>query len=207
MTGITIETLISGYRGLFDVAVKNVSEDTYGVIEEKLCKKLWSGESVYWDAELLVAARHCKRFVRKMEEPIHYEVTEQDLLVIEELQKMLKEKLGKKGIVIEVNPSSNTAIADIDIPEENQFYQMNRLNHEQNLIVCVNSDDPAVFNTNVSNELAYIYYGMLDRNVSRDAALHWIERIRTNGLNSSFIHHRESEEVLVQNLRNLLNKI
>ena len=42
------------------------------------CEKLWHGEKVIWDARLLAAARHCKKFVKEMERPIHYEVTEQD---------------------------------------------------------------------------------------------------------------------------------
>lgn len=106
-----------------------------------------------------------------------------------------------------MNPSSNTAIADLDILYENQFYQLNQLNDEQNMIVCINSDDPAVFNTSVSNELAYIYYGMLEKGISREAALFWIDRVRRNGLNSSFIHHEESDLALVRNLTELIQRI
>lgn len=182
-------------------------EKTAAVVEENLCAKLFGGEKIVWDARLLAAARHCKKFVKEMERPIHYEVTEQDILIVEELQKILKKKLGRKGIVIEVNPSSNTAIADLDVTEENQFYQINRINDEENLLVCINSDDPSVFNTNVSNELAYIYYGMLEQNISRESVLLWIDRIRKNGLNSSFIHHPETDELLVNRLFKLLGEI
>ena len=142
-----------------------------------------------------------------MERPVHYEITEQDLLIIEEVQKILKKKLGRKGIILEVNPSSNTAIADLDVVEANQLYQINQINDEQNVIVCINSDDPAVFNTNVSNELAYIYYGMLEQNISRESALLWIDRIRRNGLDSSFIRHRESDEMLVKKLNELIKSM
>ncbi len=142
-----------------------------------------------------------------MDRPIHYEITEQDLLIVEELQKILKKKLGRKGIVLEVNPSSNTAIADLDVVEANQLYQMNQINNAQNVIVCINSDDPAVFNTNVSNELAYIYYGMLEQNISREAALLWIDRLRRNGMDSSFIHHKESDELLVRKLNELIESM
>ena len=139
-----------------------------------------------------------------MEQPIHYEITEQDFFIIEALQQMLKKKLGREGIVIEVNPSSNTTIADLDNFRENQFYQMNKANDGQNFIICINSDDPAVFNTNVSNELAYIYYGMLEQNINREAALLWIDQIRKNGLESSFIRHQESDEILLKNLSDLI---
>lgn len=142
-----------------------------------------------------------------MERPVHYEITEQDLVIIEQLQKIMKKKLGKKGIVIEVNPSSNTAIANLDTVGENQLYQLSRMEDEDNVIVCINSDDPAVFNTNVSNELAYIYYGMLEKNISREAALRWIDRVRVNGLNSSFIRRQEPDEILFEKLENLIGQL
>ena len=119
----------------------------------------------------------------------------------------MKKKLGRKGIIIEVNPSSNTAIAGLDVVEENQLYQMNQINDVQNVIVCINSDDPAVFNTNVSNELAYIYYGMLEQNISREAALQWIDRLRRNGMDSSFIHHQEPDELLLKKLDELIESM
>lgn len=108
---------------------------------------------------------------------------------------------GREGIGIEI------LIADLDVVEANQLYQMNQIHDTQNVIVCINSDDPAVFNTNVSNELAYIYYGMLEQNISREAALLWIDRIRKNGLDSSFIHHRESDELLVKRLEELIKSM
>lgn len=200
--GISIEILIAGYHRLFGVGEKD-----YKTVEKEFCQRLCSGKKIHWSPLLLSAARHCKKFVKEMERPVHYEITEQDLLIIEELQNILKGKLGRKGIVLEVNPSSNTAIADLDVVEANQLYQMNQIYDAQNVIVCINSDDPAVFNTNVSNELAYIYYGMLEQNISREAALLWIDRIRKNGLDSSFIHRRESDELLVKKLDELLKRM
>lgn len=206
--GIGIELLIAGYHRLFCNQRSDFeSEENVVMLEQNLCQKLLHNERILWDAELLAAARHCKRFVKEMERPVHYEVTEQDILIVEELQKILRKKLGKKGIVIEVNPSSNMAIADLDVLKDNQFYQMNGINDEQNVIACINSDDPAVFNTNVSNELAYIYYGMMEQNISREAALSWIDRIRENGINSSFIHHQETDRLLIEGLFDLIEKM
>lgn len=203
--GIAIEILIAGYHRLFvspETDCKSIEK-----IEKEFCERLCSGKRIHWDPMLLAVARHCKKFVKEMERPVHYEVTEQDLLIVEELQKILKEKLGRKGIVLEINPSSNTAIGDLDVVGVNQLYKMNQINDAQNVIVCINSDDPAVFNTNVSNELAYIYYGMLEQNISREAALLWIDRIRRNGLNSSFIHRQESDEQLMKKLNELIESM
>ncbi len=200
--GIALELLISGYHRLFVF-----QDQAYERVKKEFCSKVCAGKKIHWDSALLAAARHCIQFVKEMERPIHYEITEQDLLIVEELQKILKKKLGRKGIIIEVNPSSNTAIAGLDVVEENQLYQMNQINDVQNVIVCINSDDPAVFNTNVSNELAYIYYGMLEQNISREAALQWIDRLRRNGMDSSFIHHQEPDELLLKKLDELIESM
>lgn len=200
--GIALELLILGYHRLFAF-----QDQEYEEVEKEFCSKVCAGKKIHWNSVLLGAARHCKQFVKEMERPIHYEITEQDLQIVEELQKILKKKLGRKGIILEVNPSSNTAIADLDVVRENQLYQMNQINDTQNVIVCVNSDDPAVFNTNVSNELAYIYYGMLERNINREAALQWIDRLRMSGMDSSFIHHQESDELLLRKLDELIESM
>ncbi len=205
--GIRIELLIDGYHQLFRDSENDFESVEWMSVEENLCRKLRAQERIDWNPSLLAAARHCKIFVGKMERPIHCEVTEQDLLIIEELQEIMKRKLGRKGIVVEVNPSSNTAIADLEVLEDSQFYQMNQMNGDQNVIVCINSDDPAVFNTNVSNELAYIYYGMLEKGISREMALLWIERVQKNGMNSSFIRREESDEAFVKKLVELTQKM
>jgi hypothetical protein len=102
--GIATELLIDGYRKLFSFKTDIISCDAFVMAERELCRKLADEEPIQWRPELVTAARHCKVFVKKMEKPIHCEITQQDILIIEELQKILKKKLGQKGIVLEVNP-------------------------------------------------------------------------------------------------------
>ena len=59
-------------------------------------------------------------------------------------------------------------------------------------MITVNSDDPAVFNTNVENEMAYIYYAADELGYSKSEILEWIERIRNQGMEASFIKHEKS---------------
>nr|WP_225893758.1 hypothetical protein [Clostridium botulinum] len=107
---------------------------------------------------------------------------------------MLK-KVGSKGIVVETNPTSNTAIGQI----ENifQHYILN-LNHHglkdieqcNDLMVTINTDDPSVFNTNINNEFAYIFYSLKEKGYNTSQILYWIDQVREVGLNSSFIETR-----------------
>ena len=155
----------------------------------------------------MAMARHCKKFLSQMERPIHYEVTEQDIQITETLQKILRQKLSRKGIVVEVNPSSNVAIGEVDKITDHQIYQLNRLGGEDNVMVCVNSDDPTVFHTNVSNELAYIYYGMLYNGVSREIALEWIDKVRECGIKSSFLQGEDTDQQVYDRLEKLVEAL
>ncbi len=52
-----------------------------------------------------------------------------------------------------------------------------------------------------------IYYGMLEQNISREAALLWIDRLRMSGMDSSFIYHMEPDEQLVKRLNELIERM
>ena len=51
-----------------------------------------------------------------------------------------------------------------------------------------NTDDPIVFNTSIDNELAYIYYLLVHKKYKKERVLKWIDKIRENSLESSFIN-------------------
>ena len=106
--------------------------------------------------------------------------------------------------MVEVNPSSNVAIGEMDKITDNQIYCLNSPDGEENVMVCINSDDPTVFHTNVSNELAYIYYGMLCHSVSRERALAWIDKVRDCGMKSSFLQGEETEQQVYDRLEEML---
>lgn len=173
------------------------------------CREVREGacEEILWNGEKIALARHCKKFLTEMECPIHYEVTKQDIQITEMLQKILCQKLSRKGIVVEVNPSSNVAIGEVDKITDHQIYKLNRPGGEDNVMVCINSDDPMVFHTNVSNELAYIYYGMLNNDVSRETALAWIDRIRECGVQSSFLQGEDTDQQIYDNLEKILKRL
>lgn len=203
--GLTTSVLIDGYLELFkrkhDDVCKNANRESF-------CKAVKSDEPMVWNSEKLFIARHCKNYLVKMNEPIHFAISEQDIDIIKQLQKIVKANVSKAGIVIEVNPSSNTAIGDMDTLSENQIYDVNNFrNAGNNILVCINSDDPSVFNTNVTNELAYTYYGLVDKNVSKEEALSWIEKLRATGMDSSFIKRKESDEQILKKLKCLIDTI
>ena len=151
---------------------------------------------INWDEQMLANAAHCKCFLLSMRYPIELEVTKEEIKWIEHLQRLVVEKVSQSGIVVETNPTSNTAIGEIEHIFEHYIHQLNgrslydHSHKEAGAMVTINTDDPIVFNTNISNEYAYIFYSLQEKGVPRDSILQWINRVRENGMNSSFIHSR-----------------
>lgn len=205
---ISLQILTEGYLKMFDT--EPVSYDKCKQAEDiGFCKEVREGacDEILWNGEKIALARHCKKFLTEMECPIHYEVTGQDIQITEMLQKMLCQKLSRNGIIVEVNPSSNVAIGEVDKITDHQIYKLNRPGGEDNVMVCINSDDPMVFHTNVSNELAYIYYGMLTSDVSRETALRWIDGIRECGIQSSFLQGEDTAQQIYDKLEIMLERL
>ena len=207
--GISLQVLTEGYLKTFERS----SDEFYNKCREAdkigFCSAVQEDkcDDIVWSGEKIALARHCRKFLVQMERPINYEVTEQDMQITKTLQTILRQKLSRSGIVVEVNPSSNVAIGEIDKITDNQIYQLNKPGGENNVMVCINSDDPTVFHTNVSNELAYIYYGMLYNAFSREAALEWIDKVRECGMKASFVQIEESDQEVYDMLERIINKI
>ncbi len=203
--GLTVSVLIDGYLKLFSKKNENVCKKENW---ENFCSRVINDEPIIWNANKLYLARHCKSFLIRMNEPIHFEVTEQDIEISKYLQKIVKYNISKAGIVIEINPTSNISISNIDNLTENHIYSINNFVYDAtNIIACINTDDPSIFNTNVSNELAYVYYGLLEKRVSKEDALKWIDKLRENGISSSFIKRDDTDDKILYKLNKLIESI
>lgn len=206
--GISLPILTEGYLKMFDT-----SDDNYDKCKEAedigFCREVREGAcgEILWNGKKIALAQHCRKFLSEMERPINYEVTKQDIQITETMQKILRQKLSAKGIVVEVNPSSNMAIGEVDKITDHQIYKLNRPGGKDNVMVCINSDDPTVFHTNVSNEMAYIYYGMLYNGLNRETALEWIDKVRECGIKSSFLQGEDTDQQIYDKLEDLVDAL
>ncbi|MCL9660472.1 hypothetical protein L2089_07225 [Paenibacillus hunanensis] len=146
--------------------------------------------------DCLYESYHSQSTLKKMNDPIYVTNNQIEKMMLVDMQNYLVHKISVAGIVIEVNPSSNEAIGEIDSVFGNQLFRLQSANNVDltNVLVNINSDDPMIFNTNVSNELVYIYYGMLQQGISRETALEWIDKLRQSGMNTSFIRNGRSRK-------------
>lgn len=182
-------------------------EDTK--IIERLCPHAANSYNRFWDSNKLNHAYHCKCYLEKLNEPIYVDTSgvEKDIAI--DIQRYLIEKIAQKGIVIEVNPTSNNAIGEINSLFDNQLFQINKPQNESmnNVLTSINSDNPIVFNTNVSNEIGYIYYGMLNKGISKELALQWVDKVRKTGMETSFIRSNTTDEEYIRHLDTLLKAL
>ena len=81
-------------------------------------------------------------------------------------------------LVIEVNPSSNLFIADLESPLDQPRFHLRPVvpNEHRVLPVCISTDDPLLLDTTLDDEVAYAWAGMMvGGTVSAAHARAWIE--------------------------------
>ncbi|MGW9017798.1 hypothetical protein [Priestia megaterium] len=204
LNGLDVYKLWNNYKKKFDYpseinkSLKNCSKTQCPMLNQESNKS--------WDKDILRYAQHCSYYNEQLNKPLQIEINNEEITIIESIQNFVKEKISKEGIVVETNPSSNIAIGELEHIFEHYIHNLNPVGSESNSIkVTINTDDPIVFNTNISNEYAYIFYSLIEKGFSREQAILWIDKIRNNGITSSFIETREVDNfTLGGEIRNIL---
>lgn len=161
-----------------------------------------------WTEEKLLMTNYCPLFENKYSKIELVSVQGDDAEVYKALQNYLIDKVEKRGIYIEENPTSNLTIGDFSYMKQHPIFNLNsRMGEGHNVFVTVNSDDPAVFNTNVENELAYIYYAAEAQGEAKSDVLEWIDKIRQYGMDASFIQNEKSAEQILAEIQRILWEI
>lgn len=201
--------LLQSYEGLFSKAHFPVNYkqciDGCEKEDQKQCPLL---KAPLTSVEDILTAYHCYHYTKHMNEPIHYHLPPQEILILKELQAMLQQYISKRGVIVEINPSSNVVIGNMDTIHQHPVYQLSSYHCDyKNIMICINSDDPGVFQTNTANELGIAYMGMIERGIGRESCLDWIERLRKSGIRGSFIRRNDSDKELLQELDQLIKAL
>ncbi|MGL5646332.1 MAG: hypothetical protein ACRDDY_00655 [Clostridium sp.] len=193
---INIPKLYDMYRNLFSKEVSGEDEKIYENIDDFI--KTYSFKDL----------KKNQYIKEKMDEPIYVEINEIEIDIIKEMQRILIEQIAEKGIVVEINPSSNTSIGEFNSVLENHSMNLNKIEEmdAKNVIITINSDDPMLFNTTLSNEYAYIYYSQLNKGLSKEKILFWIDKIRKYSIDTSFVERKISDEKYLEYLEKVLEK-
>lgn len=207
---ITVKMLYQAYKRKFGIdhaqsaAKLNESDDSQQELSHGMSENCSECQKVFcdrWDQEKLLMTNYCPMFIQKYEQVELIPVTKDEIKVYQKLQEYLIRKVEGKGIYLEVNPTSNLTIGDFSQINQHPIFRLSDIHEsdEKHVMVTINSDDPAVFNTNIENELAYIYYAAEELGYSKSETLEWIDRIRQQGLDASFVKNEKNvAQILVE---------
>lgn len=194
ISGIDVYTLWRVYQDKFKLYEESCDHNEKCNSQCSILKKLNSSEEKWGYNELLMS-HFCPCFYEIYHKPIFVQMNT-NVEFYKELQNSLIKKAERMGVYVETNPTSNAAIGDIPSILEHPIIRLNNRGlsipniSKSCVLVSINSDDPIVFSTHVENELAYIYYSLLNAGCKREEALEWIDKIRRHGIDSSFIKNK-----------------
>lgn len=220
---LTLEILYEAYLKKFRLWHDNIFENMreyckdnnkQGCVENThFCKYYNSKENVeqHWNVDKVLCAYFCPVYYQRMRQSIVIHVDQEKYSLYKQVQEEILRIIAQKGIFVEVNPTSNTAIGENR--ELFMHHVLNLNNHglvdedPHEVMVTINSDDPLIFSTNCENEMAYIYHALLSKGYSRERVIKWIDKVREYGLSSSFVKDIRTREKLIRELEIVLGEI
>lgn len=220
LKGLNVYMLYDAYISKFDENkindkyIQSMEDNEYcgsGCVANVFCQNVNNIHRQSWDKEKIAHSKHCEQYLRKMKEPIEVVIDEEDLELFKFIQNEVKKKVSREGIIIETNPTSNRSIGELDSIFEHYINNLNNVDKydDDNIMVSINTDDPCVFNTNINNEYAYIFYSLLKKGYDRNTCLEWIDKIRSIAIEQSFIKTRKisKKEELSDEIDEIIKKL
>lgn len=214
---INVRMLYSAYKAKFSCNHAEIAEKSrcchmdeqyrfckWDEVGEKKGEKNKEG----WNVNRILLTNYCPVFTKRNRVEL-ITVKMADLELFQSLQEYLVRKVEKKGVYIETNPTSNLTIGDFEQMTRHPIFSLNQNSRAlpNHTMITINSDDPLVFNTNVENEFAYIYYAAEAEGMSKEEILEWIDRIRVHGLNSSFVQVEKEKLQILQEIERIIKVI
>lgn len=119
--------------------------------------------------------------------------------VLTDIQASVRQKLGARGIAVEVNPSSNLLIGDFtDLTRHPlwRLYPPKASAGASPVSICIGSDDPLTFATCLPEEYQFVFDALLLAGLSDEEALDWVDRVRRSGLEHRFTNAGAPDDLL-----------
>jgi hypothetical protein len=129
--------------------------------------------------------------------------------VLAELQCGIRRKFAEYGIAVEVNPTSNLLIGDLQDLGNHPLWRLRppRGNGDSPPVsVCIGSDDPLTFATSLREEYQFLHDAMTLAGLSEEEARFWLEGVRSCGLENRFTVPRQGRWA-INELRNIADAV
>jgi hypothetical protein len=108
---------------------------------------------------------------------------------LDRIGESLRAEIGRRGLAIEINPTSNLLIGDLSDLEHHPLWRISRpLSQDPaaRLAVTIGSDDPLIFNSSLPMEYQRLYDALVLAGLSDAQALQWLDGVRQTGLQRRF---------------------
>jgi adenosine deaminase len=108
---------------------------------------------------------------------------------LERISASLRAEIGRRGLAIEINPTSNLLVGDLGDLENHPLWRMSPPRASRStprLAVTVGSDDPLVFNSSLPMEYQLLFDSLLLAGLTDAEALEWLDRVRRTGMERRF---------------------
>ena len=105
------------------------------------------------------------------------------------LQRELRRNIGRLGVTVEITPSSNLMVANLGFMQEHPIWKLMPVHAGDDipsLSVCIGSDDPLTFATNLPQEYQLLFDTAVLAGESHEVALGWLDKARAAGLRGRF---------------------
>ncbi|MFO0606261.1 MAG: hypothetical protein U0324_24010 [Polyangiales bacterium] len=110
--------------------------------------------------------------------------------MLQAAQRWLCAELTRREITIEANPSSNLLIGDLHAVTDHPAMRIQPVGHGtsacSSVPLSMNTDNPITFASCLADEFAFVHAALLQRGVSANDALAWLDARRADGWRSRF---------------------
>lgn len=105
------------------------------------------------------------------------------------LQRELRRKVGRLGVTVEVNPSSNLLVGNLSDLKRHPLWRLRSPTHDGDAppaALCLGSDDPLTFATSTRQEYQLVYDTLSQQGLSDVQIRGWLDAARRTGMQTRF---------------------
>ena len=183
---------LSNYLGKQTVAIQEYSEfyRTRFEKDEEMClfRKRKNREAVSSKKvclskveKLKLVFKYSEEFYTESRETVVLKANKELVELVKLCQKLVMNKMIEDRIYIEANPTSNRKMSAIDHYEDLPLFKQAKYNLKlarEDVLTSINTDDSALFQTNLSTEYGMVALSLRKKNFSSDEMLEYMDRIR-----------------------------
>ncbi len=194
---------LSKYLGKHSITIQEYSEfykERFGEVDKRanFLRKSKNKEAVF-SKKICLSKVEKLQFIFKYSEKFYTESRETVVLkankklveLVKLCQKCVMDKMIEDKIYIEANPTSNRKMSAIDYYEDLPLFKQAKYNLKltrEDVLTSINTDDSALFQTNLSTEYGMVALSLRKKNFSSDEMLEYMDRIRETSNLISFVN-------------------